>query len=95
MNTQIERIKDNVLIENVLDRYGIRHSHGRCCCPIHDGNNPTSFSFNDQVFHCHSCGASGDVFQLIQHLERVEFKESLKLVAAMAGITVEDCLQRG
>jgi hypothetical protein len=92
MKVDIEGIKNLINIEDVLNRYGINHKRSRCRCPIHKGSNPTSFSFNDTVFHCHSCGASGNVFQLIQYLENCGFRESLKGIAAMAGISIDDNL---
>lgn len=41
-------------------------------CPIHQGDNPTSFSVNTekQVFYCHACQARGDVIDLCEYVEK-------------------------
>ena len=85
----IDRIKATISIEDVLNFYSIPFKGNRCKCPIHKGDNPTSFSFNDGVFCCHSCGAKGDVFTLVQHLENVGFRESVRKIASLAGITLD------
>src|SRR5690349_7688240 len=59
-------------------------------CPFHTEKTP-SFHVNPekQVFHCHGCGAGGDVFKFIQRRENVEFPEAKAILAARAGISLE------
>jgi DNA primase len=56
-------------------------------CPFHSEKSPSfSVHASRQFFHCFGCGVSGDVFSFIQKIENVSFPESVKIVAAKAGI---------
>lgn len=69
--------------------YNVPNVGRRMACVLHDGGNPTSFSFTDTVYRCHTCGAGGDVFALAMALYRLTFPEALARVAQVAGIGVE------
>jgi len=60
-------------------------------CPFHREKTP-SFTVNPekQVFYCFGCGAGGDVFKFIQLRESVDFPEAIAILAARAGITIEE-----
>jgi hypothetical protein len=47
-------------------------------CPFHSERNP-SFTVNEDkgLFYCFGCGASGDVFDFIQKLDGLSFREAL------------------
>ena len=57
------------------------------CCPFHDDNSP-SMSVSDEkgVYHCFSCGASGDVFKFVSEKEGMSFPEALEYIAEEGGI---------
>jgi len=84
----IEQIKDRISIEEILKEQGIILKKGRCRCPIHKGDNPTSFSFGRDWYHCFSCGASGDQFSLYMSIANCDFKTALSDLARMAGVPV-------
>lgn len=71
-----EAIKNKVSIAEVLSAHGISLKRGRCRCPIHNGDD-LNFGVKDDFFHCFVCGASGDVIDLWQALENVDFREAL------------------
>jgi len=53
----------------------------RARCPIHGGDNPTSFSVNleNGGFFCHSCGAKGgDVLEFLRLRYELSFPDALK-----------------
>ncbi|MGB7062613.1 MAG: CHC2 zinc finger domain-containing protein [Candidatus Zixiibacteriota bacterium] len=83
----MDEIKARVSIEDILAEQGISLKRGRCRCVLHDGDNPTSFSVRDGVFHCFACDESGDVVCLVQKLYRLDFKEALRYLARKAGIS--------
>ncbi len=58
-------------------------------CPFHNEKSP-SFSVNPSmgIFKCFGCGAGGDVFHFITLIEHVGFTESVRMLAARAGITL-------
>src|SRR5262249_48994690 len=51
------------------------------CCPFHEDKTP-SFSISEEkgLFHCFSCGESGDVFDFVMKLEGVSFPEACTLL---------------
>ncbi len=71
----IEVLKASIAIETYAAEHTELRQVGkelRGRCPIHNGDNPTSFSINpaEQVFHCFSCGEGGDLIDLCEAVER-------------------------
>lgn len=85
----VDEIKVRISVEEILADEGISLKGGRCRCPLHDGDNPTSFSVSKdgQTFFCFACNESGDVISLTQRLYRLEFKEAVRFLAQKAGIS--------
>lgn len=58
-------------IEDLITYCGSSPTHWRgddmsICCPVHGESNPScGISYEKQVFHCFSCGASGDFSKLL------------------------------
>ncbi|HRE41298.1 MAG TPA: DNA primase [Ignavibacteria bacterium] len=58
-------------------------------CPFHPDKNPSmSISQEKQVYHCFSCGASGNVFKFVQEYEKITFQEAAIKLAEKAGIKI-------
>ena len=78
MDNQIaERITDQVTVPMVLSRYGYSTSpRKRIPCPLHSGTDP-NFCYTDQVFHCWTCGAKGNVVSLVMQLFGLSFRQAL------------------
>lgn len=88
-------------IQEILNHYGVNKTHMfgstiRCACPIHNGNNPTSFVWKDNgLWFCHThCGRGGDVFNFVSEMENISietnFKEIANKVASILNINVEN-----
>ena len=86
-------------IADVLNYYGVNRVHNfgstiRCTCPIHGGDNPTSFVWKDNgLWFCHTaCGRGGDVFNFVAEMENLDdetnFKEVANKVAQISNIDV-------
>jgi len=45
-----DEIKKRISIEDILLDCGFQPTKNRMPCPLHNGTNPTSFSFTDQVY---------------------------------------------
>lgn len=68
----------------VAARYLTLHSAGsgiwKALCPFHDEKTPSFYVYEDGGFKCHACGAHGDVFDLVRHMERVELPQAVRLL---------------
>ncbi len=93
MDNQVDEIKQKLNIVDVINRFTPLKKRGRnhiACCPFHGEKTP-SFTVSEelQIFKCFGCGKSGDIFTFIQEYERIDFREALTELAAMAGITLK------
>mgnify|MGYP005838810197 CR=1 FL=1 len=67
------------IVEIVAEHVVLRKSGAnfRGACPFHQGSNPTALSVNPQkqIYHCFSCGASGNGFQFLMKIGDRSFQE--------------------
>ena len=87
-----EEIKSRVTIEDILIDRGYSPRKNRMACPLHDGDNPTSFSFTDHAYHCFSCGAVGGLLDLTQALLHVDREQALQYLAEKAELQANRCV---
>ncbi len=62
-------------------------------CPFHQEKTPGAFVIHPrkQVFTCHSCQVSGDVFTLVKYMESLpDFPSTARRVAELAGVPLTD-----
>jgi DNA primase len=75
-------IKQAVLIEHVLDRYGVKLKRSgkelRGRCPLHKGEGTDTFHANSEknAFHCFSCNAKGNVLDLVAAIENCSVRDA-------------------
>lgn len=64
----------------------------RSCCPIHNGNNPTSFVLkkDNALWYCHAGCGGGDIIRFIEIIEGVEFGDAVRKLSEILGVSVED-----
>ncbi len=63
-------------------------------CPFHNDKNPSlNISQEKQIYHCFSCGASGNVFKFVQEFEHIPFIEAVEKLAQKANISLK--IQQG
>lgn len=54
----------------------------RGCCPLHGGDNPTSFVvWNDNRFYCHSCGRTGNAIDYFAEKNGLPFYQAVEKLA--------------
>lgn len=75
-----------VTIRDILADAGYRPVRNRMACPIHDGDNPTAFSFTESTFYCFVCNASGGLLDLVEYLYHCSRQDALRHLCTMAGI---------
>lgn len=95
MTDKIQEILDKVDIEGFYREHLekiIRETSEEiiAICPFHK-EKIGSFSANKRngLFHCFGCGAEGSVFQFIQQLKGVDFKEAFRIVADFSGSKIK------
>lgn len=73
-----EAIKERVSMSDAIALYASSSEprHGRIPCPVHQGRN-YNMSFTDKFYHCHKCGAGGDVIHFVQHIFGLSFPAAL------------------
>jgi len=85
LRAKIEEIRANYPLTSMAELYvPVRRNAqgGLACCPFHDDRNPSFSIFaNDTRFHCHGCGASGDVIAFVQRAHEVSFSAALAMLS--------------
>lgn len=82
----INYIKSRITIQDVLDEYGFNPESNPGKCPYgHDSQSGKCFGYDDQVYHCFHCEASGNVFTLYQDLYKCTFSDAKDALANLAG----------
>lgn len=90
---KINEIRNSVNIVDVISSYVSLIPKGKNyfgVCPFHDDNNPSmSVSPSRQIYKCFSCGATGTVFKFVMDYENISFKEAVKKIADLGGVSVD------
>ncbi len=89
-----EEVKAKLDIVEVIREYIPVKATGanfQALCPFHNEKSPSfSISPDKQIWHCFGCGRGGDVFSFIMEKEGLTFIEALRLLAAKAGVTLNN-----
>lgn len=99
-----EFIKNNInkeLIIKALEHYNTKQINVfdreiRCCCPIHQSNNPTSFSWrlDNKLFCSFVEGVGGDIFNFVSYMEDIDiekyFPQVVRKVAEILGFDISN-----
>ena len=89
----VEAVRELSPIEQIISEHvRLRRSGAQLLgrCPFHADKTP-SFSVHPakQVFHCHGCGAGGDVFQFVRLRLQCGFRDTVAHLAERAGIRLD------
>lgn len=75
----VDEIKATYSMRDIAVRYGFQPSRaGFIRCPFHGGDREPSLKLYDRDFHCHACGAHGDIFDFIRMMDDISFKEAFQ-----------------
>lgn len=90
MSDTIQQIKDRLNIIDVVSPYVELHKAGKNFkgrSPFSAEKTPSFYVSPDRgMYYCFSTSQGGDIFNFIQAMEGVDFKEALKILAQKAGI---------
>lgn len=71
----VEEIKAAYSMRDIVERYGFHPTRaGFIPCPFHSGDRQASLKVYDRDFHCHACGAHGDIIDFVIMMDDVDFK---------------------
>jgi DNA primase len=86
----VDKIKGKIDVADLIGGYIPIKRAGRnfkAVCPFHNEKSPSFvISPERQIWHCFGCNKGGDIFTFIEEYERMDFAESLKLLAEKANI---------
>ena len=89
----INEIRSKVDIVDLISEYVPLTKKGQYywgICPFHNDKNPSmSVDQKRQTYTCWSCHNSGNVFNFLEQIENISFKEALKKLADKVGVQVE------
>ena len=81
-------------IEEVIGQYVQLRRRGRTLsglCPFHNEKTPSFVVYPDtQSFYCFGCGAAGDVINFVRKYNNLGYVESVKQLAARAGMPLPE-----
>ena len=81
-------------IVSVVSQYvSLKPRGGRMwgCCPFHGEKTPSfSVSADKQLFYCFGCHKGGSVIQFVMEMEKLPFREAVKLLAQQAGMDLPE-----
>ena len=76
-----DEIKQSVSMREVVERYGLHPNRaGFISCPFHRGDRTPSMKIYPKDYHCHACGANGDIFSFVMGMEHCDFKTAFKML---------------
>ncbi len=72
-----EEIKDLYTMGDILERYGFQKPNraGFICCPFHKEKTASMKIYKDS-YYCFGCGVGGDIFDFVQKMDGISFKEA-------------------
>src|SRR5258708_2246255 len=86
----VAEIKSRLDIIDVVGGYVRMQRSGRehkGLCPFHSEKTPSfTVSQERQVWYCFGCHEGGDLLSFVQKIERLEFRETLEMLAERAGV---------
>ncbi|WP_303838989.1 DnaB-like helicase C-terminal domain-containing protein [Selenomonas ruminantium] len=87
----IDVIRGKSLVEYIPDLKLQSDGTYRCACPIHGGENPSTFVvYPDNKFYCFSCQASGDIIHFVMGRDGCSFEQAVHTLCDDFGLTISD-----
>lgn len=85
----VDEMKERVPMRELLESYGIQPVRGNNIyrCFVHDDEKPSANIIKGkEIFHCFGCQYSADIFDVVKHFEKCDFKKSLKIIDDRFGL---------
>lgn len=66
----VKIMKQNVSMEDLLNKYGIYRNRKNYLCPFHQDKNPSASIDKNGWFHCFACGVNYDIIDFVANYEK-------------------------
>jgi DNA primase len=74
-----DELKQSVSMRELVEQYGYHPNRaGFISCPFHYGDRSPSMKIYPKDYHCHACGANGDIFSFVMGMEHCDFKTAFE-----------------
>ena len=74
-----DEVKERYSMRDIVERYGFHPNRaGFISCPFHAGDRTPSLKVYKNDYHCHACGANGDIFTFVMKMDNLTFKEAFQ-----------------
>lgn len=84
-----DEIKSIVTMQDIINKYGIKHKGAIFNCPFHKDQH-ASAKFYKNSFYCFSCNKTGDLIQFVQLLYNLNFQEAMQKINVDFGLGLEN-----
>jgi len=88
----VDQIKTFVTIRDIFDKYvgTAPDAHGRYQCPFNKDEDRKNFGIkHNHIWHCFSCGSTGDQITLVQKLFDIPFNDAILKIASDFNLATE------
>ena len=89
MNDIKDQIKSIVTMQDIVNKYGIKHKGAIFNCPFHKDQH-ASAKFYRNSFYCFSCNRTGDLIQFVQLLYNLNFQEAMQKINIDFGLGLDN-----
>lgn len=84
-----DEIKSIVTMQDIINKYGIKHKGAIFNCPFHKDQH-ASAKFYKNSFYCFSCNKTGDLIQFVQLLYNLTFQEAMQKINMDFGLGLDN-----
>ena len=75
---EIQDIKSNLTLSQILQHYGLKPKNNMLNCPFHEDKTASlQVNLEKHFYKCHACGAKGDQIQWVQDYEKITKHEAI------------------
>lgn len=92
MSSIIDTILSKSIVEYVSDAEAKSDGTYRCACFLHGGTNPQALAFfpDSNRYYCFSCGAHGNIINLVMERDGVTFGQAVHTLCDDFGLTIDE-----
>ncbi len=83
-----DEIKATVNLKQYLTEHGVAIKRGMCKCFVHNDNNASMKIYDNNTYHCFTCGADGSVIDFCMSYYGLSFMDACRKLDADYGLNL-------